>query len=90
MSEKSTDTAKDEALKDVATVKKQQAPTQEYFEEKAEEAKRGEEPVIDLTSTVKVEFLEDVGFMKKGAKQEISQAAFDIYNHKKVIVKKIK
>lgn len=89
MSEKD-EAVKDEALKDVSTAKKQQAATQEFFEEKAEEAKAGEEPRIDLTSKVKVEFTEDVGFMKKGMKQEISQAAFDIYNHKKVIVKKIK
>ena len=81
---------KDEALKDVATAKKQQAPTQEFFEEKAEEARNGEEPRIDITSKVKVEFTKDVGFMKKGMKQEISQAAFDIYNHNEVFVKKIK
>lgn len=66
------------------------AQTQKFFEEKAAEAKKGAEPVINLTDKVKVIFLQDVGFMKKGMKQEISQTAFDVYNQDEAVVKRIK
>lgn len=80
------ETKKDEALKDVSTVgkqnaKKQEVTSEEFFNEKAADAKEsGEDQLIDLTTKVKVEFLKDIGFMKKGDKQEISQSAFDTYN----------
>lgn len=82
---------KDEALKDVATVK-QEVTSEEFFQEKAKEAKEsGEDQIIDITSKINVEFLKDVGFMKKGDKQEISQSAYDTYNMgKDKIVKEIR
>lgn len=73
-------------------VKKQEVTSEEFFEEKAKQAEEtGEETVLDLSATVKVEFLKDIGFMKKGMKQEISQTAYDIYNNgKDKIVKEIR
>lgn len=87
-----------EVLKDVATVNKadekakQEVTSEEFFEEKAQAAREtGEDQVIDLTTKVKVEFLKDIGFMKKGDKQEISQSAYDTYNMgKDKIVKEIR
>lgn len=79
------------------TVKKaEQAPqdvtSQDFFDEKAAEAKEsGEDQEIDLTSIIKVEVLKDFGFLKKGDKMEISQSAFDTYQMSKdTIVKRIK
>lgn len=85
-----------EALKDVSTVnpkaEKQEVTSEEFFQEKAKEAKEsGEDQLIDITSKINVEFLKDVGFMKKGDKQEISQSAYDTYNMgKDKIVKEIR
>lgn len=84
--------AVEEKNKETEVVKETpKAATQEFFEEKAKEAQEtGEDQIIDLKSKIKVEFLEDVGFMKKGMKQEISQTAFDTYNLKKKIVKELR
>ena len=83
---------KDEDVKDVSTAKKQEVTSEEFFQEKAAEAKAtGEDQEIDLTTKIKVEFLKDIGYMKKGDKQEISQAAYDTYNMgKDKIVKEIR
>ena len=67
-------------------------PVQEFFDKKGEEsasnlAKGGSEATISLTNKVNVEFIEDYGFMKKGHVQEISDAAFEIYNSLKVVKK---
>ena len=76
--------------------KVEQAPqdvtSQDFFDEKAKEAKEsGEDQEIDLTSIIKVEVLKDFGFLKKGDKMEISQSAFDTYQMSKdTIVKRIK
>lgn len=73
-----------EAKKENAAKKGDQAPqdvtSQDFFDEKAEEAREsGHSQSIDLTTKIKVEFLKDFGFMKKGHKQEISQSAYDTY-----------
>ena len=81
---------------EVKAKKTEQAPqdvtSQDFFDQKAEEAKEaGEDQEIDLTSIIKVEVLKDFGFLKKGDKMEISQSAFDTYQMSKdTIVKRIK
>lgn len=81
---------------EVKAKKVEQAPqdvtSQDFFDQKAEEAKEaGEDQEIDLTSIIKVEVLKDFGFLKKGDKMEISQSAFDTYQMSKdTIVKRIK
>ena len=81
---------------EVKAKKVEQAPqdvtSQDFFDQKAEEAKEaGEDQEIDLTSIIKVEVLKDFGFLKKGDKMEISQSAFDTYQmSKNTIVKRIK
>lgn len=81
---------------EVKAKKGDQAPqdvtSQDFFDEKAKEAKEsGEDQEIDLTSIIKVEVLKDFGFLTKGMKLEISQSAFDTYNMSKDnIVKKIR
>ena len=70
----------------------QDVTSQDFFDQKAEEAKEsGEDQEIDLTSIIKVEVLKDFGFLKKGDKMEISQSAFDTYQMSKdTIIKRIK
>lgn len=81
---------------EVKAKKGDQAPqdvtSQDFFDEKAKEAKEsGEDQEIDLTSIIKVEVLKDFGFLTKGMKLEISQSAFDTYQMSKDnIVKKIR
>ena len=81
---------------EVKAKKAEQAPqdvtSQDFFDQKAAEAKEsGEDQEIDLTSIIKVEVLKDFGFLKKGDKMEISQSAFDTYQMSKdTIVKRIK
>ncbi|GAB0156224.1 hypothetical protein CHRYSEOSP005_14880 [Chryseobacterium sp. Alg-005] len=84
------DASKPEA-KETKTPKVAKVSSQDFFEEKAKEAgEKGEDVIIDLTHKVKVEFLKDTKYIKKGHIQEISQQAFETYNQHEDVVKKVK
>lgn len=62
----------------------------EHFEEKAEQSKKnrangGENVVIDLVKTYRVRFTKDIGFIKKGHVQSLSETAYEIYKNQKAV-----
>lgn len=69
------------------TLKEKEKKTEvlKHFEEKAKEVTEGKKPKINLSKTVRVEFTKDVGFIKKGHVQKISQLARELYEKQKCI-----
>lgn len=64
--------------------------TQEHFDEVAAQSAKnramGNDNVkVDLIKTVAVRFTKDVGFIKKGHEQLLSETAFAIYKKKDVV-----
>lgn len=53
---------------------------QEYYEGKAQKSAEGRQDVeINIVNTRLVRFTKDIGFIKKGHVQKLSDAAFEIY-----------
>lgn len=86
----------DKSAKDVkevdANVKEAAGITKEYFDEQGQKSKEnrsngGEDVKISLTNKTLVKFTKDFGFFKAGHVQEVSDAAFAIYDKKKVVEK---
>lgn len=73
------------AEKDTAKVS-----TKELYDQKMEDVKSGKKVVIDLTEKVKVKFVKDTPYIKAGDKvYTISRSAFETYNLKETVVKKV-
>jgi hypothetical protein len=84
--------AKEKTAEKTAEKEGTENPVQEFFDKKGAEsssnlAKGGSEATISLINKVNVEFTEDYGHIKKGHVQEVSDAAFEIYNNLKVVKK---
>lgn len=78
--------------KDAAKGDKSAGATQAYYDKKGAETlenyRKGGNPVtVNLTNKTEVEFTEDFGYFKKGAKQEVSDVALAIYESKGVVKK---
>lgn len=66
--------------------------TKEHFDKKAKKSQEnraigGKNVTVDLRKTIAVRFTKDVGFIKAGQVQNLSETAFEIYDNLKAVEK---